>query len=265
LTAEEIHYPTRGQLFLVMFSTFLLIILLEIMWGESLNQGKILLIESLTLLPVLIFVLVKKFSFRETFRWRKVGGHLLFVSGIIGLGLGVVIDEVDCLIQIFFPMPDELFQGMKEVMMFHSLGEFLIMILAVIFVAAFAEEMLFRGFFQGSLERNMDVPRAVFVASFVFTLLHFNPWWFVEILILSLILGVLVLRSGSIFPSVVVHAVNNAMAVFLINTNPATLDWYRLKGHVSPVWIILGLGCVVFGFRIFYGLTELPQSSTHEK
>lgn len=235
------------------------------MWGESLNQGKILLIESLTLLPVLIFVLVKKFSFRETFRWRKVGGHLLFVSGIIGLGLGVVINEMDCLIQKFFPMPDELFQGMREVMMFHSLGEFLIMIFAVVFVAAFAEEMLFRGFFQGALEREMDVPRAVFVTSFVFAIVHFNPWWFVEIFLLGALLGVLVLRSGSIFPAVVVHAVNNAMAVFLMNSNNAFLDWYRFKGHVSPVWILLGLGCVVFGFRIFFGFTDTELSSIYEK
>ena len=256
MTVEEKRFPRVWDLFFVITLTFLLLITVEVVWRGSLNKCKILFLEFLTLLPVLIFILVKKFSFRDVFRWQKVNGHILLVSGIIGLGLSIVIDELDCLIQKFISMPEELYQGMRESMMFDTTGELILLILGVVIMAAFAEEMLFRGFFQGSLEQITNPPKAILVTAFVFAFVHFNPWWFVEILILSIFLGIMVWRSGSLFPCVIVHAVNNALAIVLINTEPANLEWYRFKGHVFPMWVVLGLGCVVFGFRIFYGLSE---------
>ena len=256
MTEEEKFLPRIRDLFLVVAGTFLLLLIVELIGRGSTNKWKLLLIESITILPVLIYVLIKKHSFRETFRWKKVDGHVLLISVVIGLGLSVIIDELDTLIQMLIPMPEEIFQTMKEILLFDSNGELVLLILATVVVAGFTEEMLFRGFVQGSLEKKTDVTKAVLATAFIFAFVHFNPWWFIEILIIGVFLGVLVWRSGSVFPAVVVHAVNNGLALFLINAEPSDLDWYRMKGHVSPIWLILGLGCIVFGFRVFYGLTE---------
>ena len=255
--------PTVRDIFLVLAGTFFLLIASELLWMGSTAKSKLLVLEILTLLPVLVFVLMRKYPFRETFRWQRVNGSVLLVSGIIGVGLSIIIDELDTLIQTFIPMPEELYQAMKEFMLFDTVGELVLIIVATVVVASFAEEMLFRGFFQGVLEKMIDVTKAVLVTAFVFAFVHFNPWWFVEILILGVFLGVLVWRSGSIFPSVVVHGVNNVLAVLLINTGSDELGWYRFKGHVSPIWLILGLGCIVFGFRVFYGLTENTSSQSY--
>jgi len=256
LTEGETRFPTIGHLFVILTVTFLLIIILEVLWGPSFNEVKMLLSESLIIVPALVLVFWKKYSFRNVFRWKPVDSHVLLVSGAIGLGLSIVIDEVDCLIQKIMPMPDELIEGLEAMMRTDSVFGFMIMALAVVIVAALVEEMLFRGLFLGVLEHKMEIPRAILISSLIFAFIHLNPWWFVEILILGVLLGVMALRSKSIFPGVVVHGLNNALALFLVNTDAANLDWYRFKGHVSPIWVVLGLGCVIFGFRVFWGLTE---------
>jgi len=249
-------FLTVRSAFYVVIITLLFSMLIGIGWTSFQGKAKILVLELFTVVPALIFVFGKRFSFRDVFRWRKVKGTILIVSGFIGLGWSVVTDELDRLLQILIPMPEKLWHLMKDFLIFHSTKEMVILIIAVVFVASFAEEMLFRGFFQGALERATDVTKAVLISAFVFAVSHFNPWWVVEILIFGVLLGVLVWRSGSIFPCVVVHGINNTLALVFINTDVSRLNWYSFKGHVSPLWLVLGLGFIVFGFRIFYRLTE---------
>lgn len=247
----ETHFPTIRKLFVVTALTFLLFIVIELFWGGFQNKGKILLLEGVTVIPAIIYVLVVGFPFREVFKWRKVRGDLLLVSGILGLGLSIFLDEIDRLIQMVFPMKKELLDAMEEFLVVRSPGDLIFVVLTVIVVASFAEEMLFRGLFQGTLERNMDATKAVAVTSVAFAVLHFNPWWFIEILILGTVLGFLAWRSGSLFPCVVVHAINNGLSVYFINTNTSRLDWYLFKGHVSPIWILVSAGCILLGVRLF--------------
>jgi len=253
---EETRFPTVRNAFFIVVATLLLTLVGEVLWGSTQSKAKILLLEAMTLLPVLVYVFLRRLPFREVFRWRAVDGGLLLVSGFIGLGLSVVTDEMDRLIQMLLPMPEEIQKAMNELMIFDSTGELVVLIIATVVIAGFAEEMLFRGFFQGALERVTDVTKAVLSTAFVFAFVHFNPWWIIEILILGVLLGVMVWRSGSIFPGVVVHGIYNAAALGLINAEPSTLDWYVVRGHVSPVWILLSLVMIVFGFRVFYRLTE---------
>ena len=257
---NENRFPSVRNAFFIVLATLLLYTVIEVVWGGLPVKGKLLLLETLTLVPALIYVLAKRFDFREVFRWRMVEGRVLLVSGVIGLGVSIVLDEVDRLIQGLIPMPDGIQALLKASLTFGSPGELVVLILAVVVVAGFSEEMLFRGFFQGAVERTADVTRAVLVTAFVFAFIHFNPWWVVEILVLGVLLGVLAWRSDSIFPGVVVHGTNNALAVFFINAEESRLGWYPVKGHVSPILVVLGLGLTVWGFRVFYGLTQKEAS-----
>jgi membrane protease YdiL (CAAX protease family) len=253
---REKAFPTVRAAFLIVLATLSLIFTVDIVWSGSNSKGKMLLLESLTLAPVLGYVWIRKLSFREVFRWHSVPLRVLLVSGCIGLGLTVVTDELSRIVQMLLPMSEEIQQSMEAFLVFDSAGELLLVLFTVVVVAGFAEEMLFRGFFQGTLERVMDVTRAVLATAFVFAFVHFNPWWLVEVLILGVLLGVLTWRSGSIFPSVAVHMVKNGLAVVFMNADESRLGWFLMKDHVSPVWVVVGLGIVVFGFRMFYRMTE---------
>jgi membrane protease YdiL (CAAX protease family) len=220
------------------------------------SKWKLLLIEAIVVLPVLGFIYFQRISFKDAFRFQKVDSRILVISMVMGLGLTAVTDEIDRLIQIFFPMNEEIYQLLVDLMTYHSLNEFIILFLAGVVFAAVGEEMLFRGFLQGTLEKKEDITKAIMTTAFVFAVVHFNPWWLIEILILGVLLGVLVWRTGSILPAIVIHGVYNTVSLLMMNASQNKLNWYLWKDHISPWWILLGLGSIVVGFRWIYLLTE---------
>jgi membrane protease YdiL (CAAX protease family) len=197
-------------------------------------------------------VIKKKFPIAEVFRFRPIGWKIAGVSVAIGAGLSVVTDEIDRLVEFILPMPEEIRRSLQDVMTAHSVVDVALLILAVVIVASIAEEMLFRGFLQGALERSMDVTKAVLLSAFIFTLLHFNPWWLIDILIAGVFLGVMSWKSQSLWPCVIVHAVNNGLGIVFVHVDESRMGWYLVGRHVSPIWVALGVGVLWMGFKWFY-------------
>jgi membrane protease YdiL (CAAX protease family) len=251
MNSQEQQQPTLLHLFFVLAITFLLVIFTELLWWESQSKLKLLVLESMVLVPMLIYVLGRGYSFRDTFRWHKVKFRVLFISAVIGLGLTAVMDELDHLIQSVAPMQTEIVEAMVDLLTFHNAGEFFVIFLATVVIAGIGEEMLFRGFFQGTMERITSAKKAVIATAMVFAILHFNPWYFLEITIFGIIMGVVVWKSGSIFPAMVIHGLKNFLSLITSNVKPESISWYLFKGHVHPAWLVLGLGMVVFGLWFF--------------
>ena len=91
------------------------------------------------------------------------------------------------------------------------------LVCVLVVVAPLSEELVFRGFVQGSLERAFGAPRfAWVVASLAFASYHMIPLQVLSVAPLALVLGWLRLRSGSLWPSVAAHVVNNGLAVALL-------------------------------------------------
>ena len=256
MIGSDTRFPTIPHALLILFVTLFLSVAAEWAMGPINGKGQLLLFETLTIVPVLAYVFIRKLPFRDVFRFRRVDPSVILVSGVIGLGVGIVVDEVDRLIQAVFPMPEEIVQSVEALLVPDSSGEFVWILLGAVMAAGLFEEMLFRGFFQGVLERHTHRAKAVVATAFVFAFMHFNPWWFVQIMIMGVVLSLLTLRCGSIFPAVFVHMVNNAVAVVLLTTDASKLEWYFFKGHVSPLWLVLGMACILWGFRFVYRMTE---------
>lgn len=74
------------------------------------------------------------------------------------------------------------------------------------------EEFAFRGLFYGSLRYLLDKHVAIAVVSSVFTLMHMQYEWpvlFSQVLPMSILLGYVRSETNSIWPGVVLHALNN--------------------------------------------------------
>lgn len=89
----------------------------------------------------------------------------------------------------------------------------------IIVVASVSEEIFFRGFVFAGLRRNAPFAVAALVSAFIWALLHFNPddpvgsWGVVaQLTVLGVALAWLYERTGSIWPAIAVHALNNAIA-----------------------------------------------------
>jgi membrane protease YdiL (CAAX protease family) len=90
----------------------------------------------------------------------------------------------------------------------------------VIVVAPVSEEIFFRGFFFAGLRRGMHVAIAALISSAVWGLLHYTgagTWGVVvQITVFGLWLSWLYERTGSIYPTIAVHMVNNAIAFTIL-------------------------------------------------
>ena len=90
----------------------------------------------------------------------------------------------------------------------------ILVFLTVVIVAPIGEEMVFRGFLQRFLETSWrDITRAILVSSLFFTLIHFNPYWAIQIYLMGLVLGYLSWLTKSIYPSFFLLILINSLPI----------------------------------------------------
>jgi len=92
---------------------------------------------------------------------------------------------------------------------------FLLTLLKSALLAPVCEELFFRGYLQGALLRTSK-SRAVWIAALVFALAHgLSLYAFLPRLVLGLLLGVLLERTGTLLAPVLVHGCYNAAIVVI--------------------------------------------------
>tara|TARA_Y100000741_G_C18167535_1_gene523816 strand:- start:413 stop:970 length:558 start_codon:yes stop_codon:yes gene_type:complete len=170
---------------------------------------------------------------------------------VFSIGVLVVFDTIDRVIHRFIPPPEYIID-LGEIMKPDSTLGYIFLFLAVVIVAPIGEEIVFRGFLQRFLEKYWkDITRAVLVTSLFFAMIHFNPFWTIQIYLLGVILGFLAWKTKSVIPSILLHIVNNGSAFILTNIDKDTIDFYLWNEQVSPIFILLA------AFLIYKGLDGL--------
>ena len=156
-------------------------------------------------------------------------------------------------IQSFFPAP-EYIVDLNGLLRPDTLLGFILLFIAVAIVAPIGEELLFRGFFQQALEKHWnDVTRAILMTALLFSMIHMNPYWFAQIYILGDLLGYIAWKSKSVIPALVLHGMNNAMAMLFAFVDLEKNSFYIWESHVAP-WIIL-----FAMFSSYYGFKGINQ------
>ncbi|HEY0029308.1 MAG TPA: CPBP family intramembrane glutamic endopeptidase [Bacteroidia bacterium] len=107
-----------------------------------------------------------------------------------------------------------------------SVNSLLVNLFVVAFMAALGEELFFRGMLQKVLIecfKNKHV--AIWIGAALFSAFHMQFFGFLPRMIMGAYLGYLFLWSGSLWPGMLAHFINNGMAVFLI--------WLSNRGLIS--------------------------------
>ncbi|RQW08328.1 CPBP family intramembrane metalloprotease, partial [candidate division KSB1 bacterium] len=142
------------------------------------------------------------------------------------------------------------FDALADLVQIHSLNDAIIMLLAAVLSAAVFEEMLFRGLLQHTLEHFQSPAIAIIVSALFFAVAHFSLWTAVQIMVLGLVLGYVAWKSGTILPSMMIHALNNLFSLIMMNSPAASLDWYH-SGHVRPIWLVFAIALCLPAYRFF--------------
>jgi uncharacterized protein len=254
--------PAPRVLFVLLTMTFMLVIGLQLLWGEGNPRWKTLALEICVFVPSLIYLRVRRGSPARTFMWSRVGFPWLMSALFLGLGLSLLADELDRFVQRIVPMNQEILMGIQEAMIARTLLDWVLIVLGVIVVASVVEESLFRGLVLQTMEKTHTRRKAVLASAFLFSLLHFNPWWLLNIFILGLVLGWLTVRSRSIWPAVMLHAVRNGLSVCFINTDPRNMGWLFGDSGLKGFWFAVAAVLTTAGFWI---LIKTPGKTVSER
>lgn len=115
---------------------------------------------------------------------------------------------------------------------------------AVVFAPVF-EEFIFRGLILESLLRRHRRLFSVIVSSIVFALVHFQPSVMFTAFVSGLVLGTIYLHTNSIFSTIILHSINNAIAYSLITLNIEDYSYYEVLGGGELYFIVYGISFVV--------------------
>ncbi len=126
----------------------------------------------------------------------------------------------------------------------------LLMMLAVSVAAPLFEELVFRGTLWGLLERALPAPVVLIITSVIFAVYHVDPIHVILVFPVGLLIGWVRMTSGSIYPAILLHFVNNTLAIVLVLTlsDDASIPWY-LAFIAATITVTVAIAAVFGRYR----------------
>jgi sodium transport system permease protein len=156
--------------------------------------------------PALLMAWIGRYRWAETFSWRRASIALLAAGVMLGIGLAPWMQLLGMLQQRFFPRSME---GQLEQLklILPTLERFPILIpLLIGALAGVCEETLFRGPIQTGFMRRLPRWWAILIGAALFAAAHLDLYGLPIRTFLGILLGWIVVRSGSVFPAMLMHA-----------------------------------------------------------
>ena len=115
-----------------------------------------------------------------------------------------------------------------------------------IVTSAVLEELLCRGLLFEVLHRRLGVKMSILFSSLFFGLIHIDAATAVVAIVAGLIFGVLYVRTSSLYATIIIHSINNAMAFALICFGVGDMSLYDIIGGGVIYWSIYGVAAAIF-------------------
>ena len=175
------------------------------LFGALSNQVILLVIS-------MFYIIYTKCNIKNTLSLRKPKVLSIIASIILWLGTFILINLIFIPLQRLMPESAQNLEVINNLMEGHSI---LSLIIVVALVPAIVEELFFRGFvFSAAKEKFNKIPAIIFV-SLVFGLYHMSFIKMFTVGILGAALAISVYYSKSIATSMIMHFLNNAVAVVI--------------------------------------------------
>lgn len=214
--------------------------------------------QGFMLVPLIWFLQKQNQPISQRLRLNPISPLLAGFTALLSFGIIVLSDEIDRIVQIFVPAP-EYIVDLSGLLQPETAVGYILLFIAVGIIAPLGEELLFRGFLQQFLEKHWkDITRAILITALFFATIHMNPYWFVQIYLLGILLGFLSWKTGSVLPPLILHGMNNSFAMLFSFSEMDESSFYIWNGHVAPWILILAIGSVIFGFRMINSIKVKP-------
>jgi sodium transport system permease protein len=209
--------PTPG-LVLGLFA----VVLVTAFYASMLLEGRSMLVSILAvqygffLVPVVIVTAVMRFPVSPTFMLRRPDWRSVLGSILIGISGGTAVAGLTLRL---LPPPESLMEGLREALLLgKDPAPLWVVLLVLALTPALCEEAFFRGLTMAGL-RRLKPWLAIGLSALLFAMAHASIYRLLPTLLLGMALGYVAWRSGSIYCSMIVHALNNGLIATLVHTN----------------------------------------------
>jgi CAAX protease family protein len=168
------------------------------------------LLSALLYLPVVAwiwFMVVRRGAVHlgAMLRWPSLGAYWFVVAGILVVQFMFSLAAIT-LTELVAPWMDDSLEGVGQ-------GNLLLALVGIVILPPLVEEITFRGILLERFAVKWRVAVAVIMSAVFFGILHADP---VGAGMFGVVTGLLYLRTGSLWPGILIHFVNNLVAVIAI-------------------------------------------------
>lgn len=150
-----------------------------------------------------------------------LGVALVLLAGVIEAGTGRALEAM-------MPQGVERLKKLGEIVeagsIFKSLPSFWLKTLFFLggaVAAPIGEEVFFRGFVYNAFKRRLSVRAAIVLSGLAFALIHASPLGLIVIFPMGMLLAYVYERTGSLWVTITMHALNNGLAFMLLWLPPS--------------------------------------------
>jgi sodium transport system permease protein len=151
-------------------------------------------------------------SIRQTLKLRWPGWTMLGVATALAFVLLPVMTEIISSLHWFFPKPSKAVTEFLGAMSSQSVSWWF-PLLAFAIAPAICEELAFRGFILSGLQRARSPWVPIILSSIAFGVVHQIPQQVFNAMLLGIVIGLMAVRSGSLWPGVWFHFLFNGAQV----------------------------------------------------
>lgn len=240
--------PTVSDVWFVVALTIVLVLYAGSMLQLKFGLGGVFGTQMIILLIPLAVVLYTKKDIRQTYGFHRAGVRGFAGAFFVILGLyplNIVLSYI--MISLFPQSADNVITAFSSVMD----GNIVSVLLVIALAPAVCEEMLFRGLIYNSMKARYRASVAITIVAVLFGIYHMSLVKFIPTGFLGLVLCYVAYKTGSIFPSMMMHFINNAFSAIL-SCYPEAIEkifpiLYKENMSLSDVLILGGAGLVLLG------------------
>ncbi len=189
----------------------------------------------------------------DTFRLRVPAPLPIFAALCFGASTWVLAKAWIVLQQHWMPLDPAFLQALEQQLGWLRDTSPLVAVFLLALVPAVCEEFFFRGFVLSGVRDGLNRYAALIIVSLAFGLFHYSAHRMVATSVLGLLLGLLVLRSASLWPAMLAHFLHNGISI-LSERWPDFRGWLEQSGMPSALdqlpsqpWLLVASGLTCLG------------------
>ncbi|AXJ00778.1 hypothetical protein CYPRO_1527 [Cyclonatronum proteinivorum] len=165
------------------------------------------------------------------------------------------------------PMPEFIMEmEQAQVQMLESLlvGSFALWFLVanIGVVPAICEEVMFRSYLHRLFENAYGIIAAIFITGLIFGLFHLRLTQLIPLTFIGMVLGWITVKSGSVYPAMLMHFFHNSGTVAFVHSNPDMLEMAE-SAMMPPLWLVASsLILTVYLIYLYSKRSEISLTKT---